>query len=206
MGLLILHRLSERMKGNSEHGVLAQCSLALSLLNGIRLCNFHLLSPWFSVATCIPILAAELCEVVLSFELPEGKCFILSTLVSPVPTVVCSAQWCTLNRCWTIESLAWEASSTFWKSTVNREKDGSEEERKLRFRVIAKNCSIHWQHFAGRGQEGLCSLICGSVYPIPCSHRGGPKCTPTMIDFSHSLYCQWLKCLTFKLSKFWSNK
>ena len=121
--------------------------------------------------------------------------------VSPAPAAVCSAQWCTLNGCWTTESLAWEAYSTFWKSTVNREKDGSEEERKLRFRVIAENCSIHWKHFAGRGQEGLCSLIYGSLYPIPCSHRGGPKCTATTIDFSHSLYCQWLKCLTFKLSK-----
>lgn len=142
---------------------LAQCSLALSSLNGIRLCNFYLLSPWFSVATCILILTAELSEVVLSFELPKGKCFILSTLVSPVPAAVCSAQWCTLNVCWTIESLAWEASSTFWKSTVCREKARSEEERKLRSRVIAENCSIHWKHFAGRGQEGLCSLICGAL-------------------------------------------
>lgn len=159
-----------------EH--LAQYSLALLSLNGVRLCNFYLLSPWFSVATCVPILTAELSEVVLSFELPKGKCFILSILVSPVPAAVCCAQWGTLHVCWTIESSAWETSSTFCKSTVCREKDRSEEERKLRSRVIAANCSIHWKRFAGRGQEGLCSLICGSLVPNTVSSQRRPQVYP----------------------------
>lgn len=152
---------------------LAQPSLSSSSLNGIRLCNCYLLSLWGCVATCIPILTAELSEVVPSFELPKGKHFILSFLIFPSPAAVCSAQWCTINVCWTVESLARGASGTFWNSTICGEKYIPEEEWKLRSRVIAENCSIHWKHFAGRGQEGLCSLICGS--PVPNAMVGTEK-------------------------------
>lgn len=100
---------------------------------------------------------SELSEVTPSFELPKGKHFILSILVSPAPAAVSSAEWCTINVCWTIKFLWLGELLVHSKRALYVEKKID-----VRKNEIAENYSVHWKHFAGKGEEGLCSLICGS--------------------------------------------
>lgn len=140
----------------------------------------------FSLGLCgsfIPIPTAELSEVVSSFELPKGKCFVLSILVSLAPASVSCAQWCTINICWTIESLAWGASGTNWKSIRCWEKDRSGEEWKLK---VWGHC---WRLFSTL--KALCrERPGGAVHPhlwIPSFPDEVPGLSHPGMDFSHSL-------------------
>lgn len=153
--------------------------------------------PWFSVATCIPILTAKLSEVVLSFELPKGKCFILSTLVSP--STCCSMQCTVMHiKCLLNNWIFGLASITFWKSTVCREKTDLRRKKTK----VQGHCWKLFNTLKALCREGPGGAVFPHLWISSSQYHvvwGGPKCTPTTTDFSHSLYCQWLKCLTFKL-------
>lgn len=87
MGLLIPHKVAEKIKGDSEHRGLSTESFVIIIIEWNQIMQF--LSPlWVCMATSIPALTAELSEAAPTFEIPKGKYFILSISVSPAATAV----------------------------------------------------------------------------------------------------------------------